>query len=174
MNDLMKELMAEAERVQNLETEAWSAVTNLNNEVCKARKDKLEDICKFLYELNECFRKACPGETFAVNTSGNYKNGNHTWTNYLQFGKDMVWLGIWMSGAQSFSSNSPVYAGMITYSRSCQHYCETFVDEWTDRTKQFTENEVAKAIRNVLAKRIEKSTTDLKKANEKHEEYFRK
>ena len=176
MENLMAELMAEAERVKKLETEVKTAEENLNNQIGLARSEKLAEIVKFLDELNTLFKNACPGEYFVINTSGKYKNGNHEWTNYLRFGNERVWIGLYMAGTGDFCPHTAVGEYMIHYStaRGYREANENFVDKWSEDTRAFTEKQVAGAIRNVLAKRIEKATADLKKVNEKHEEYYGK
>ena len=168
MTDLMKELMAEAERVKKLETEVKQTETNLNNQIGLARSEKLKEMVEFINEMNDVFTATCPGELLAVITSGQRKCGNHTWNNSLQFGKQFVWLGVDYL-CSGFSSNYPVGEHMLEHK---DFSVESFVDNWTDETRRFTEKEVANGIRKILAMRIEKSTADLKKVNDKHSEYF--
>ena len=171
MNNLMKELMAEAERVAKLETEVERTTTDLNNEITLAREEKLKKIAKFVYELNDFFLAACPGEKYVVATSGWRKDGNHKWSNSLQFGDNYVYLGTWFIGSGDFSKCHLLCEK--TYTKGYGGKCDmvaSFIDNWTDETKDCTEKCVAEAIRKVLASRIEKATESLKEVNDKHAE----
>ena len=170
MTNLMKELMAEAERVKKLETEVKRTTTDLKNEINLAREEKLAKIVSFLCELNEYFCYACPGEKYSINTSGRLKDGNHVWDNEIQFG-DKLWLGIWLSGSGSFARECTISKTMLVNStQRHKEMIESFIDGWTDETRAFTEEYVTEAIRKVLAIRIDKATKDLKAVNDKHAE----
>ena len=171
MNNLMKELMAEAERVAKLETEVERTTANLNDEITMAREEKLKKIAEFVNELNKFFRSACPGKKCVVATSGWRKDGNHKWSNYLQFGEDYVYLGTWFCGSEYFRKGHLIFEKTYTqgYGGKCDMVA-SFIDGWTDETKDCTEKCVAEAIRKVLASRIEKATESLKEVNDKHAE----
>ena len=171
MNNLMKELMAEAERVAKLETEVKRTTTNLNNEITLAREEKMKKIAEFVNELNEFLRSACPGEKCLVGMSVWRKDGNFKWRNYLQFGYDDVYLGRWFCGSGDFLRDHLICEK--TYTQGYGGKCDTvasFIDQWTDETKDYTERCVVETVRKVLASRIEKATESLKEVNDKHAE----
>ena len=177
MNNLFAELLKEATRVHALETEVKRTKEDLTNQICLAREEKLAEIVSFLDEMNSIFTNTCPGEYMVIFTSGKYTSGNHQWSNSVRFGGKRVWLGIYLTGSKMFEEKACVGNRMIIDhpERTCFHnMVMSFIDEWSNETKQFTEKSVADAIRKVLEKRIEKATADLKVVNDKHEEYFGK
>lgn len=177
MNNLFAELLKEATRVQALETEVKRTTEDLNNQIGLAREEKLAEIVSFLNEMNSIVVNTCPGERIVVCTSGCHKNGNHKWGNSLSFGAQRVWLGIYLTGAMRFDDFVSIRNEMIDKNSpgTCfYHTVMSFIDGWSDETKRFTEEYIAKEIRRILAKRIEKATADLKVVNDKHEKYYGK
>ena len=179
MTKLMEELMAEAKRVQALETEVKTAETQLKNEIGLARQEKYTEIRRFMLEMNQLFQSACPEERLIIYAPGTYKDGNHTWSNAMRIGKQRhvresssVWVGIWMTGSQSFEEHYSMVENPDFDDNLWGHSRRTLVDEWRDDTYAYIEEYVAKSIREILSKRIEKATADLNAVNKKHAEYY--
>ena len=58
MSKLMDELIAEMNRVNNLETEVNKTVNQLSNESGLARQEKLKEICQFLLRMTDLLLQA--------------------------------------------------------------------------------------------------------------------
>ena len=177
MSKLMEELMAEAKRVQALETEVKTAETQLKNEIGLARQEKYTEIRRFILEMHKLFQSACPEERLIIYAPGTYKNVNHTWSNAIRIGKgrhesQSVWVGIWMTGSQSFEEHWSMVEHPVFDDSLWGYSKQTLVDEWRDETYAYIEGYVAKSIREILSKRIEKATADLNAVNKKHAEYY--
>lgn len=183
MSNLMDELMAEMNRVNNLETEVNKTVKQLSNESGLARQEKLKEICQFLLRMTDLLLQAkvikpanhssCRYYSATVNTGIRFQretpthnapwyslklviNGNEVNVKYLQESSGVTL--IWKSKPYS-----------ILYDCTA-----CLVDQWSQATYDTVENQIAEIIKKAIAKRIEDATQKLKTANETHEKYYGK
>ena len=183
MSNLMDELIAEMNRVNNLETEVNKTVKQLSNENGLARQEKLKEICQFLSRMTDLLLQAkiikpandsmCLYYSVTVNTGIRFQRktptndapcyslklairGDEVNVKYLpeSSGITLIWKG------------KPY--GYLTDCTAC------LVDQWSQETYDAVENQVAEIIKKAIAKRIEEATQKLKTANETHEKYYGK
>ena len=180
MSNLMDELMAEMNRVNNLETEVNKTVKQLSNESGLARQEKLKEICQFLLRMTDLLLQAkiikpanissCRYYSATVNTGIRFQNGtNAPWYSLkLEIRGDEVNVKYLpeSSGATLIWKGNPY--NYLTY---CTEY---LVDQWSQATYDAVENQIAEIIKKAIAKRIENATQKLKTANETHEKYYGK
>lgn len=180
MSKLMDELMAELDRVNNLEHEVDATVKQLGNEVSISRTEKLKEIVAFCDRMNNFAKQACVQTKTCINCTKNYmwtsapgcvRDGNHKWTNDLMFGRKSdahAWLGVYMTGSGDFWRRNYVSEYMDISDESVI----SFIDGWNAETEQYIERRVTEEVKNAIARRIETATQKLKSANEEHDKYY--
>ena len=183
MSNLMDELMAEMNRVNNLETEVNKTVEQLSNESGLARQEKLKEICQFLLRMTGLLIQAkvikpansssCRYYSATVNTGIRFQRKTPTndapWHSLkLEIRGDAVNVKY----LQESSEETLIWKGKpYGYLTDCT---ECLVDQWSQATYDTVENQIAEIIKKAIAKRIEDATQKLKTANETHEKYYGK
>ena len=182
MSKLMDELMAELDRVNNLEHEVDATVKQLGNEVSISRTEKLKEIVAFCDRIHTFARQAgvqskcgaygnCIANYMWTSAPGCHRDGNHKWTNDLMFGRKSdahAWLGVYMTGSGDFWRRHYVSEHMDISDESVI----SFIDGWNAETEQYIERRVTEEVKNAIARRIETATQKLKNANEEHDKYY--
>lgn len=182
MSKLMDELMAELNRVNDLEKEVSTTVEQLHNEVSLSRAEKLKGIVEFCDRMHSFAKQAgvqtkscinCTKDYMWVSAPGRIRDGNHEWTNDLMFGRERdahAWLGVYMTGSGDFWKRHYVSEYMDITDRSVI----SFIDGWNAETEQYIERRVTEEIKKAIARRIETATEKLHGANEEHAKYYGK
>ena len=177
MNDLMKELMAEAQRVNALEIEVNKTAKAQWDAVRDSRLEKFKKIADFLYECDTLLIEADALNTEKKNNfsvavgSCTEPDGYHRtieavfWTNDVYIGG--LYIGSGSVGSQQSISATIKYKKLRLYENSV-------IDGWNEGTEISVMNAVSKHVKKTLAKRVEKATANLKESNEKYEKYFGK
>lgn len=163
MTDMMKEIMAEVERVNKLGAEVEKVVADRNAETMVCRVEKGNEIADFLREMCNSMKVAgvsgylhvyCCGDDPTVDRYNMWK-----WPLGVQLHKDFFRIGH--------------FNIMGSFSEACK-LRDVFIDRWNTSEKQKVETAVAEAIKKTLAERMDKMTADLTKANADHAVYFGK
>lgn len=181
MSKLMDELMAELDRVNNLEKEVDTTVKQLNNEVSISRTEKLKEIVAFCDRMHTFARQAgvqmkCGDQGWTANymwtsAPGYYCDGNYRWENALMFGNKRdghAWLGYYLKGSGEFRARNYV----TEYINMTDPPVISFIDGWNAETEQYIERRVTEEVKNAIARRIETATQKLHNANKDHEKYY--
>ncbi len=154
MSNLMDELMAEIKRVKNLETEVNTAINATYAEVNKARTEKLAEIFAFINEISNALRDS--------------SNGRYKWTYSIGIMADKSYAKLFFH--DGYPSEDMLYANL----KHNYAHAKYVIDNWDDATYTVVRNEVAKRIKEELARRIDDATKRLRTANEKHGKYYSK
>ena len=182
MSNLMDELMAELNRVNNLEKEVDTTVAQLNNEVSVSRTEKLKEIVAFCDRMHTFAKEAGvqtrgrygnPRKWMFTSAPGHHRDGNHEWTNDLMFGRKNdahAWLGVYMTGSGDFWQRNYVTEHIDMTDPSVI----SFIDGWNAETEQYIERRVTEEVKNAIARRIETATKKLQEANKEHDKYYGK
>ena len=182
MSKLMDELMAELNRVNNLEKEVDTTVAQLNNEVSVSRTEKLKEIVAFCDRMHTFAKEADvqtsgrysnPRKWMFTSAPGRHRDGNHEWTNDLMFGRKNdahAWLGVYMTGSGDFWKRNYVTEHIDMEDPSVI----SFIDGWNAETEQHIERSVEEEVKKAIARRIEAATQKLHDANKEHEKYYGK
>lgn len=184
MSKLMDELMAELNRVQNLEKEVDTTIKQLHNEVSISRTEKLKEIVAFCDRMHTFARQAgvqskcgaygnCIANYMWTSAPGRHRDGNHEWTNDLMFGRKNdahAWLGVYMTGSGDFWKRNYLSEHVDMTDPSVI----SFIDGWNAETEQYIERRVTEEVKKAIARRIETATQKLHEANDEHDKYYGK
>lgn len=172
MSNLMDELMAEIKRVKNLETEVNTAINATYAEVNKARTEKLAEIFAFINEISNALRDAgmlkYSSSYLKVDTNITNSNGRYKWTYSIGIMADKSYAKLFFH--DGYPSEDMLYANL----KHNYAHAKYVIDNWDDATYTVVRNEVAKRIKEELARRIDDATKRLRTANEKHGKYYSK
>lgn len=159
MTDMMKEIMAEVERVNKLGAEVDKAIADMNAETMAFRVVKGDEIADFLREMCNSMKVAGVSGYIHVYCCGDDPKVDRKWPLGVQLHKDFFRIGY--------------FNIMGLFSEACK-LRDTFIDRWNAAEQQKVETAVAEAIKKTLAERMDKMTADLTKANADHAVYFGK
>ena len=156
----MKNIMAEIERVNALESEVNTTIERRAQEINKQRKDKLAGIEAFMTAMRTAMRQAgvprvevpCCG--YAPDAEGNW-----SWPLGVAILRDRFDFG-------SFNVQ-------MSFGPSC-YYNDLCIDRWNEEAEQKVYNAVVDAIKKTLAKRLDNMTKELKASNDEYANYFGK
>ena len=182
MSKLMDELMAELNRVNDLEKEVSTTVEQLHNEVSLSRAEKLKGIIEFCDRMHNFAKQAgvqtksgaynsCMRDYMWTSAPGRVRDGNHEWTNDLMFGRkrdNHAWLGVYMTGSGDFWKRNY----LSEYVDSGDPSVISFIDGWSAETEQYIERRVTEEVKKAIARRIESATEKLHDANVEHAKYY--
>ena len=159
MTDLMKQIMAEVECVNRLNAEVDKAIADMEAETIVRRVDKGNEIADFLREMCNSMKVAGVSGYIHVYCCGDDPKVGQKLLLGVQLYKDFFRIG---------------YFNIMGLFSEAYKLRDTFIDRWNAAEKQKVETAVAEAIKRTLAKRMDKMTADLTKANADHAVYFGK
>ena len=176
MNKLMMELMAEAQRVNALETEVERTIDRHNEEIKQNRMRKVQEIEAFLSEMLDALIEADAlrnkhNSPYFVVTGATYNDDKYTRNVGITFQSDSIWTGGYYIGSDSCVrqerferaiKKGPLYQSM-----------KALIDAWSPQMEHEVETAVANHIKETLAKRMEKLQSDLKRSNDTYEKYVK-
>lgn len=190
--ELMERLSAMSAEVEKLEGEAKRTTDNINKQIAESRSEKEVKIVEFLHTLDETFKvgKFPRGkEQFYLCCGTHWEGkpgacGSHGRSIGVTFraecdGKTSIYFGRYFSG--SGGVDKILYVGTRrlekSYTSSYGHQLaeelwENVVDRWTEETERVLSEWMIDIVKQNLNKRLSAATETLKKANDKHDEYF--
>ena len=178
MSNLMDALMAELERVNNLETEVKRTVEMHNAQIKASRDIKMERPRAFLTQMGWNLAKLGSNHGrygyFPDIPLDVYHNGKQLYVNFSieQKTGDRKWLSVYGG-----------YRGCIEYrvSKSDIHpdyevdrdVVNALIDQWDDECEQKLEQRIAKIIKESMAEKMEAAQKKLNESNNEFEQYFK-
>lgn len=177
MNNLMRELMAEAQRINALEVEVERTVDRQKAEVQQGRKDKLQEIRLFLDDMlkvlieADAMRMPDNRPAFVLLNYLSYDDDGYQRTPAITFYTDNIFFGGYYPGSRDCSKNETLtsalrYGGLAKATR-------TIVDAWSQDLEGKIEKAIAGHVKSVLAKRMEKMRKELQKSNDEYLKYVK-
>ena len=177
MSKLMDELMAEAQRVQDLRCEVNRTINNKKAEINHTRVEKWEnEIFPFLHELDEAVRSAGCCEykmnaytgVDAIEYDGYRRNVMISYSRpYLN---SVAKIGGYWSGSGDVGGTQGITLKMPGWNT----YTAALIDGWNEEVKQIIEKNTAQIIKRHLEREMEKMRNELEKVNTTYEKHFGK
>lgn len=196
-NELLKKLNAMSAEVEKLESEAKRTTDNINKQIAESRSEKEVKIVEFLHTLEETFKvgKFPIGKQYFYLCCGTHWEGepgacgSHGRSIAVTFradreGRVPICFGRYFSSPSAGGGyvDNVLYAGTRRLEKSytsSQYECEiarglreNIIDRWTEETERGLSEWMIDIVKTNLKKRLSEATAELKKANDKHDEYF--
>ena len=193
--ELMEKLSAMSAEVEKLEGEAKRTTDNINKQIAESRSEKEIKIVEFLHTLGETFKvgKFPRGkEQFYLCCGTHWEGepgacGSHGRSIAVTFwaesdGEVSICFGRFFSG--SCCVDHVLYVGTCRLEKSytltsygdqiAKELRKNIIDRWTEETERGLSEWMIDVVKTNLRKRLSAATETLKKANDKHDEYFGK
>ena len=188
-NELLEKLNAMSAEVEKLETEAKRTTDNINKQIAESRSEKEIKIVEFLHTLEETFKvgKFPIGKQYFYLCCGTHwegkpnTQGSHGRSIGVAFSMDRdkvdIYFGRYFSGWGDVDHVLDVGKTKIV-GQSCYYTTlqtslyENIIDRWTEETERGLSEWMIDIVKTSLNKRLSAATAELKKANDKHDEYF--
>lgn len=191
--ELMEKLSAMSSEVEKLEGEVKRTTDNINKQIAESRSEKEVKIVEFLHTLEETFKVGKfprEKEQFYLCCGTHWEGepgacGSYGRSIAVKFwverdGKVSICFGRFFSG--SHCVDHILYVGTCRLEKSytlssngCQiarELRENIIDRWTEETERGLSEWMIDIVKTNLKKRLSEATAELKKANDKHDEYF--
>lgn len=177
MTDLMKELMAEAQKVNGLEVEVNRTIEARRAEVRQSRTEKLIKINAFLMDCADVLIEADamrgknnqPFQIWGLGTV--IESDGYSRDVGLAFSSDQIDIGgVWI-GSGTLGQCLPI--DYMIRKGSFTRYATALIDSWTETTEEIVQKKVAEHVKETLNKRIENMRKNLEKSNNEYEKYRR-